>query len=117
MGLARDIGGEIVKALAVLALVFLALAHQPVALDAPDDGFSFSVADLSFCGSSPDDEGGGHSPCHACRAGIADLPSAPCVAEPAYTRFAETRFAITDDLVVRQFPFSIQKSRAPPALA
>ena len=55
MGLARDIGGEIVKALAVLALVFLAFAHQPVAIQAADDGLSYSVADLSFCGGAPDD--------------------------------------------------------------
>jgi hypothetical protein len=117
MGLARDIGGEIVKALAVLALVFLAFAHQPVAIQAADDGLSYSVADLSFCGGAPDDGSGGHSPCHACRAGIADLPPAPCVAEPAYTRFALAEFRVADDLVVAQHPFSIRNSRAPPALA
>ncbi|AEQ50715.1 hypothetical protein [Pelagibacterium halotolerans] len=117
MGLARDIGGEIVKALAVLALVFLAFAHQPVSVGAADDGFSYSVADLSFCGGAPDDDSGGHSPCHACRAGIADLPPAPCEIEPAYVGFASAGFALTDDLVAEQHPFSIHKSRAPPALA
>jgi hypothetical protein len=117
MSLARDIGGEIVKALAVLALVFLAFAHQPVAVQAADDGFSYSVADLSFCGGSPDNEGAGHSPCHACRAGVADLPPAPCENEPAYTRFAQAGFTLADDLVVEQHPFSIHRSRAPPALA
>ncbi|HCO54316.1 MAG TPA: hypothetical protein DIT93_04770 [Pelagibacterium sp.] len=117
MGLARDIGTEIIKALAVLAVVFLSFAHQPIVLDVPDDGFSVSVADLSFCGGAPDEDGSGHAPCHACRAGIADLPPVPCVSEPAYARFTRARFTLADDLVVEQHPFSIHKSRAPPALA
>tara|TARA_R100000365_G_scaffold3492_2_gene11682 strand:+ start:356 stop:790 length:435 start_codon:yes stop_codon:yes gene_type:complete len=117
MSLARDIGGEIIKALAVLAVVFLSFAHQPVAIATADDGLSYSLADLSFCGGSPEGDGAGHSPCHACRAGVADLPEAPCENEPAYTRFSQVRFSLADDLVAEQHAFSTRKSRAPPALA
>ncbi|WMT88040.1 hypothetical protein NO932_05375 [Pelagibacterium sp. 26DY04] len=116
MGLVRDIGGEIVKALAVLALVFLSFAHQPVAVAQVDDGPQWAVADLSFCGSGPDDGDAGHAPCHACRAGIADLPPAPCVAEPAYVALGEAGFELSDDLVVLQQAYSSANPRAPPAL-
>ena len=113
--LARDIGGEAIKALAVLALVFLSFAHQPVAVAQADDGPQWAVADLSYCGGAPDGEGGGHSPCHACRAGVADLPPAPCVAEPAYVAFAEIGFAPVDDFMVGEGGFSPANPRAPPA--
>ncbi|WP_417580395.1 hypothetical protein [Pelagibacterium sp.] len=117
MSLARDIVGEIVKALVVLALVFLAFVHQPVALETPVDGLSFSVADLSFCGGAPDDESGGHSPCHACRAGVADLPPAPCVAEPAYVQFITADLIAIDEIVSDDPAYSPKNSRAPPVLA
>lgn len=116
MGLVRDIGGEIVKALAVLALVFLSFAHQPAAVAQVDDGPQWAVADLSFCGSGLDGEGDGHLPCHACRAGVADLPPAPCVAEPAYVALDESGFVLADDLVRDQDGYGSANPRAPPAL-
>lgn len=111
---ARDIGGEAIKALAVLALVFLSFAHQPVAVAQADDGPQWAVSDLSYCGGAPDGEAG-HLPCHACRAGVADLPPAPSMAEPAYVAFAETGFALVDDFMVGQRGFSPANPRAPPA--
>lgn len=117
MELVRDIFGEVIKALAVLALVFLSFAHQPVAVAHPDEGTHWSVADLSFCGSAPDGDGAGHAPCHACRVGIADLPPAPCVAEPAFVAFAEVGFDLGEELAVEQPGFSPANPRAPPALA
>lgn len=116
MGLVRDIGAEIVKALAVLALVFLSFAHQPVAVAQVDDGPQWAVADLSFCGSGPDSDDAGHAPCHACRAGVADLPPAPCVAEPAYVALGEAGFDLADDLVVFQDAYTSANPRAPPAM-
>ena len=116
MGLARDIGGEVLKALAVLALVFLSFAHQPVAVAHPDDGPRWALADLSFCGTAPDGEAG-HMPCHACRAGVADLPPAPCVAEPAYVAFIDASFALGDDSPAAQHGFAFANPRAPPARA
>lgn len=117
MRLVRDIFEEVIKALAVLALVFLSFAHQPVAVAQPDDGLHWSVADLSYCGSAPDGEGDRHMPCHACRVGIADLPPVPCVVEPAYVAFADTGFELGDDFAVSQHGFSPANPRAPPALA
>lgn len=117
MGLARDIGGEVIKALAVLALVFLSFAHQPVAVAQPDGAAQWSVADLSYCGSAPDGDEAGHMPCHACRAGVADLPPAPCVVEPAYVAFADAGFAFVDDFAVEQGGFAFANPRAPPAMA
>lgn len=117
MRLWRDIAGEVTKALVALALIFLSFAHQPVDVaQANGDAFSLSVADLSFCGGGPDGDGdGNHSPCHACRAGIADLPPAPCVAEPAYVGFITADFVARDDVVFDQTVYSSKNSRAPPA--
>lgn len=116
MSLVRDICGEIAKALAVLALVFLSFAHQPVAIAQPADGDVFSLADIhSYCG-SPAEEEPGHAPCHACRAGVADLPAAPCVAEPAYLAFADAGFVLSDETAPAQTEFSPANPRAPPAL-
>ena len=115
MTFVRVIAGDMIKALTVLALVFLSFAHQPVAVAQPDDALAFSVADLSYCGSSPDGDQGGHAPCHACRAGLADLPLPPCVAEPAYAGFARAAFVIADDAPLAQYLFSVRNPRAPPA--
>lgn len=116
--MARAIAGEMIKALAVLALVFLSFAHQPVQLSASGDGSSLLAAiDLSFCGSEPGDDHAGHSPCHACRGGIADLAAPPCVAERAYAAFAAFDTELADDIVVGQAIYSNKSPRAPPALA
>lgn len=67
---------EVLRALCVLALLFLNFAHQPVfAAQSSHDVLSLA-ASQSFCGTPlADDEG--HAPCHACRiGGGADLPPA-----------------------------------------
>lgn len=111
----RDIFGEAVKALAVLALVFLSFAHQPVAVASADDGFAFSLADLSYCGSSGDGTGD-HAPCHACRAGMAGLPPAPCVAEPAHVQLAIIDFPRAAGPAGPGHQYFPASPRAPPAL-
>lgn len=114
----RDIAGEVTKALAVLALIFLSFAHQPIEVpQAGGDAFSFQLADLSYCGGAPDEDGGGHVPCHACRSGDIDLPPAPCVAQPAYAGFVVAAFFVADMAVADQFGYSASHPRAPPALA
>ena len=63
---------ETMRALLVLALVFLNFAHQPaIAVTSAHDVL---VASQSFCGDPVADDNG-HAPCHACRIGSgADLP-------------------------------------------
>lgn len=114
MGIVRDIAKEAVKALAVLALVFLSFAHQPVQVPTGDDGFSFAVSDLSYCG-AVDGDAGGHAPCHACRVSLADLPPPPCVAEPAYLAFATLDYAPADSVAFAQPGYTLRNPRAPPA--
>jgi hypothetical protein len=65
---------EMLRALLVLALVFLNFAHQP-AFAAPSAGDVMTVvASQSFCG-TPIADDDGPAPCHACRiGGGADLP-------------------------------------------
>lgn len=71
---------ETMRALVVLALIFLNFAHQPAIAASPGDVMTL-VASQSFCGAPlADDEE--HAPCHACRIGAgADLPpvaALPC---------------------------------------
>ncbi|RDE10474.1 hypothetical protein [Pelagibacterium lacus] len=114
----RDIAGEVIKALAVLALIFLSFAHQPIEVPQADgDAFSFQLADLSYCGGAPDGDGGGHVPCHACRSGDIDLPPAPSIAEPARHEVVAAVFTVADTAVADQFGYLSSPPRAPPALA
>lgn len=85
MALARVMMVDVLRALCVLALIFLVLGHKPVlALDVAQ-GPTYGVTSLnSYCGDLPDGSTG-HAPCHACRlfTGL-DLPPAPDRAEPAF---------------------------------
>lgn len=74
---------EVIRALAVLALVFLNFGHAPLSAAPVDAGWS--VAFQSICGDAPDGDTTGQSGCHACRIGSgADLPPVPpCIAAPA----------------------------------
>lgn len=66
---------EILRALCVLALLFLNFAHQPVAVQAASGDVLSIATTLGFCGTPPGDDKSNHAPCHACRIGIADLPA------------------------------------------
>ena len=68
------------RALAVLALVFLSFA--PIAGGGGADGYAASRGH-DFCGTPPGDPGD-HAPCHACRANPVVLPTAPAEAGPAF---------------------------------
>jgi hypothetical protein len=111
----RHIAAELVRALAVLALVFLSFGHQP-ALAVSHDHETLTVAVTAhFCGDAPADES--HAPCHACRiGGGADLPPPcgglvhlPAVREPAFPELAARPFVIP--------PPDIPDARGPPGLA
>ncbi|MCD7060205.1 hypothetical protein [Pelagibacterium xiamenense] len=119
MTLARQIAGEAIKALAVLALIFLSFAHTPAqSSDFGDDG-AYAVSAYSavtYCGQGPEDDGAGHGPCHACRAGIADLPAPPCSADPAYSGFARIAFVHESENPVYEAADGPANPRAPPAL-
>lgn len=86
--MARRTLAETVRALLVLALVFLNFGHQPAfAARTPGDVFTI-VASQTFCGTPTDDLD--HAPCHACRIGSgADLPPVtglPCPPLPVALR-------------------------------
>lgn len=111
--LAREFGA----AFGVLAIVFLAFAHQPVYANAPQgsivDGTFYVAAD--FCGGGPGDDGtgrAGDSGCEACRiaAGIA-LPSSCDVALLSPAPSGHT--PVIKSCEIRRNHYSSQ-ARAPP---
>lgn len=113
--MARDIGREMIKALAVLALIFLSFAHQPITISLATDGDSgWTLADLSYCGAPPGEDGGGHLPCHACRVGGAALPPPPCAALDAPLEFTRAVFGIFDIAFAPQPLVTSANPRAPP---
>lgn len=118
MALHRHIAAELVRAFAVLALVFLSYAHQPInAAHALDHDVLTASITADFCGDAAED-GKAHAPCHACRiGGGADVPPRPCegvihlrsVVEAAFAELAATPYVVA--------PPEIPEARGPPALA
>ena len=115
MALNRHIAAELVRALAVLALVFLSFGHQPAVAVAHDHEVLTAAVTSSWCGDSPVDTT--HAPCHACRiGGGADLPPPcggivhlPLVSEPVFPERAAVAYVVA--------PPDIPDARGPPALA
>lgn len=115
VALNRHIAADLVRALAVLALVFLSFGHQPSIGLAQDHEALSAAVSASWCGDAPADTT--HAPCHACRIGSgADLPPPgeglvrlPLVAEPAFSGLATGGFVVA--------PPEIPDARGPPALA
>lgn len=106
---------ELVRALCVLALVFLNFAHQTaVAAPTADDAMQV-IASQSFCGDpvSDDDD---RAPCQACRIGAgADLPpvaALPCPAARIAIRLGPEPAA----LVIARHDPGPAGARAPPAV-
>lgn len=115
MTLTRQIADEVLKALAVLALVFLSFAHQPTAANAGDLLLASQAGQgLSFCGDAPDDEAG-HAPCHACRSDLGTLPQPPCVATSAYASSVVQAIVREDATFVLARTHRPDFPRAPPA--
>lgn len=105
---------EILRALCVLALLFLNFAHQPAfALQAGGDVLGVA-ASQSFCGAPLSDDKG-HVPCHACRIGSgADLPPATALPVPLCV-VAETSYGALAALPVAPRLPGAQSARGPPA--
>lgn len=107
---------DMLRALCVLALVFLVLGHKPVLAQPFDADAGYAITSLnSFCGDAPDGQAG-HAPCHACRlfTGL-DLPPAPAGAEPAFR--AAIAFAWAEALPIVPATPAIRRAnpaRAPP---
>jgi hypothetical protein len=114
---ARHIAIDLVRALGVLALIFLSFGHAPVPAATYGHEVLTAVVDLSFCGDAPAGNDGSHAPCHACRIGAgADLPP-PCggllhVAVATTPDFAETELA-----PVPRVATGLPEARGPPRLA
>lgn len=116
MAISRHIGAELVRALAVLALVFLSYGHQPVAVASTHHDTLTAAVTADFCGGVPAD-GQTHAACHACRIGAgADLPPPggglvhlPTPTEPAFPPLAVAAHVVA--------PPDIPDARGPPALA
>lgn len=112
---------ESVKALVVLALLFLSFGHKPIE-PSYTNGAALGIYTLAdgtvpiFCGQAgPAGDQGDHSPCHACRVGNVILPPAPCTVEPA---FASADFVTYAPPVPRFFATASTiplGARAPPA--
>lgn len=116
MTIARHIAADLIRAFAVLALVFLSFGHQPAGATHLDHDVLSAAVTASYCGDATDD-GTPHAPCHACRiGGGADLPP-PCeglvhlpkVAEPAFSQLAAVPFRVA--------PPELPQARGPPTLA
>jgi hypothetical protein len=112
----RHIGAELVRALAVLALVFLSYAHQPVNAAPHQHDTLTAAVTADFCGGVPADRQP-HAPCHACRIGNGAALPPPCggllhlpaIAAPAFPPLPVAVFVVA--------PPDIPEARGPPTLA
>jgi hypothetical protein len=118
MGVSERRLQEVVRALCVIALVFLNFGHAPIAAPLSAAPALTSVADASFCGDPLDDQHQDHAPCHVCRiGGGADLPPPPCVAEASHGAALPVRYATDNRVVVLRATWRPSAQRAPPTLA
>jgi hypothetical protein len=117
VAIGRHIAAELVRAFAVLALVFLSYAHQPVNVAHALDHDVLTVAvTADFCGDAPED-GKAHAPCHACRiGGGADVPPPPCggIAAPIAAASVTSFGATVRSPIITEHGSS--RPRGPPAL-
>ena len=105
---------ETLLALLVLAVVFLNFGHQNFAF--AGDGALVTAPGL-FCGDPLYPNDAGHMPCHACRIGAgADLPPAPCVAEPVSFTATPVVYAAIEVPVLAAAFRPAASPRAPPAV-
>ncbi len=108
---------EVVRALCVIALIFLNFGHMPLAAPMASATTLTAVADASFCGDPVDDRHQDHAPCHVCRiGGGADLPPPPCTVEPGQGLVLPVRYATDHRVIVLRANWRAWAQRAPPAL-
>ena len=118
MSLGRQSFVEGVRALVVIALLFLSFGHKPVEISvAYDHQLVAHVLDSGTvqpgCGDPADHSD--HAPCHACRvfAGL-DLPPAPCSPAPAFARVLSLAYAAMPAPVEVPITISTARPRGPP---
>lgn len=110
---ARNMAIEGVRALLVLALIFLSFAHTPVALASAGPDTLTAALDMSYCGDVPDDPQA-HAPCHACRiGGGADLPP-PCTVATPVVVVADVAWGAMASLSLPAAPPRSFDARGPP---
>jgi hypothetical protein len=111
-----QIGSELVRALVVLALIFLSFAHVAPVQAAPS-AFALTVTvDAAWCGDAQDDGTLAHAPCHACRLGsAADLPP-PLQLPLAVRTVATTQYGPVPVLHLPGEPLGAASARGPPLL-
>lgn len=118
----RQIGGDIARALAVLAVVFLSFAHTTSAAPSTTEVLMAHAA-ISLCGDvtelahHPDDGTASHAPCHACRIGnAADLPLPPDLVLACLGGVQVVSYLPVDDATGSSEPLHVAHPRGPPAL-
>lgn len=110
---ARQTGIEVLRALCVLALIFLSFAHTSVASAGPVPDTLTAALDLSYCGDMPDNPKA-HAPCHACRiGGGADLPP-PCTIAVPVALVADVAYGALPVLQQPANPARPFNARGPP---
>jgi len=110
---ARQTGVEVLRALCVLALIFLSFAHAPVTAATSGSDVLTAALDMSYCGDLPDDPKA-HVPCHACRIGSgADLPP-PCAIALPIAVVADVAYGAMPSLNLPAAPPNSFDARGPP---
>jgi hypothetical protein len=117
VSLIRHMAVDVVRALAVLAVVFLSFAHAPVVASGGAHDVLTAAVDLSFCGDAPSGDDGTHAPCHACRiGGGADIPPPSCASVSAPLAFAPVVFHFEPTFAAPALEHLSAHPRAPPVL-
>ena len=101
------------RALCVLALIFLSFGHAPVTAATAGPDVLTAALDMSYCGDLPDDPRA-HAPCHACRiGGGADLPP-PCEIALPVAVVADVAYGAMPALNPPAAPIHSFNARGPP---
>jgi len=111
---------EGVRALVVIALIFLCFGHKPVYASVSYDGQLIAKvldAGLSEPGCGDPADHGDHTPCHACRVftGL-DLPPSPVLAVPAFGKVLDIAYALMPEPLAFAAPAPIVRPRGPPTV-
>jgi hypothetical protein len=109
----RQTGVEVLRALCVLALIFLSFGHTPVTAASSSPDVLTAALDMSYCGDLPDDPRA-HAPCHACRIGGVDLPP-PCDIAIPVAMLADVAYGALPTLSLPAEPLGTATARGPPA--
>jgi hypothetical protein len=115
--LAGDILREVLFALAALAMLLLAFAHQPVlASPAALPVASYVPVNTVYCGDGPADSHHSQGPCHACRVSAAALPPPPSDAEPAFFETLAVGYVVFEARFPQEDAVHRPHARGPPGL-